>query len=459
MSKNEFDALLLKKLQEEAFEYNPDGWKQLSERLSDAVPAPIETDNFDALLVAKLQEDNFEYEPKSWQQLAERLEHPEGMPKATPFPLKKWGIAIGSAAALLLTIGLAAVFNNGSKNDDTGSASVANNTVTEQQETAKPTENNTTPTPKVKQNEAVTAPQSPAHQQSVIANSNTKAGTSTILNPIPNTNNPGRSILVPGDNKPEKARELPENTAIANTQVQNSQPKSIVNQDITAPVKQQDNSGFIAQNQYNQPWPDAGDYVSSRSSKPKTNISFAGGVNYGNINTGYTAGVSVKQKIGGDFFVDGTVAMMYNNNANNVAANNGPSVTEQPPSNIALRPAKGTLNSVSAPALAPIQKLYYVQMNPSFGYQIEDKVALSVGGDFQKMLNKTDEIVQPDNTNTKIFPTMDIGLTTKSEFTISPNLQAGLLYREGLNNIFKADAPYVNRRYLQVQFKYNIPLK
>jgi hypothetical protein len=98
-------------------------------------------------------------------------------------------------------------------------------------------------------------------------------------------------------------------------------------------------------------------------------------------------------------------------------------------------------------------------MNPSFGYQIEDKVALSVGGDFQKMLNKKDEIVQPDNNNTKIFPTMDIGLTTKSEFIISPNLQAGLVYREGLNNLFKSDAPYVNRRYVQVQFKYNIPLK
>lgn len=453
MSKNEFDALLLKKLQEEAFQYNPDSWKQLSGRLPDAIPSPVEINSFDTLLAAKLQEDTFEYDPKSWQQLAERLENPESKPKATPFPLKKWGIAIGSAAALLLTIGLAAIFN-GLKNDGEGAASVAKNTVSKQQATDKSVEN---AVPKVQQNVNVTAHQNLAHQQNAAPKNNAKPGITNILNPIPAINNRTQYIIVPVNNKIEKAQQLPDNPVIANTQIQNNQT-NVVNPEITVPVKKEDNPGFIAQNQYNQPWPDAGDYAGSASSKPKTNIAFAGGVNYGNINTGYTAGVSVKRKIGGDFFVDGTLAMMYNNNINNVAANNGPPVN-QPSGNTASKPAKGSINSVSAPALAPIQKLYYVQMNPSFGYQIEDKVALSVGGDFQKMLNTTDEIVQPDNTNTKIFPTMDIGLTTKSEFTISPNLQAGLMYREGLNNIFKADAPYVNRRYLQVQFKYNIPLK
>ncbi|HEY0297903.1 MAG TPA: hypothetical protein VGB84_01665, partial [Arachidicoccus sp.] len=95
-----------------------------------------------------------------------------------------------------------------------------------------------------------------------------------------------------------------------------------------------------------------------------------------------------------------------------------------------------------------------------FGYQIEDKVALSVGGDFQQMVGNKDEVVQPQNDNTKIFPTLDVGLTTKTEFSIMPNLQAGLVYREGLNNLIKGgdNGSYVNRRYLQVQFKYNIPM-
>jgi hypothetical protein len=155
--------------------------------------------------------------------------------------------------------------------------------------------------------------------------------------------------------------------------------------------------------------------------------------------------------------VDGTVAMMYNNNATNVAANNGPSVGGN--GNTAARPSSFE-SSISSPALDPIQRLYYVQFNPSVGYQIEDKVALSVGGDFQRILNKRDEIIQPNNSDTKVFPNFDIGITTKSEFTITPNIQAGLVYREGLNNLLKGDGgKYVNRRYFQVQFKYNLPLK
>jgi hypothetical protein len=451
MSKNEFDALLLKKLQEEAFEYNPESWKQLSDKLNIAMPVNEEITSFDTLLVAKLQEDNFDYNPKSWNQLAERLDNkvPENKPVTTPFPLRKWGIAIGTAAAIIIAIGLAVKFNNADNEIGTNNPVIVKNTEPKPQ------------VPEISQKQNVTQQTQPAtnivpsqsmvQQSGQIHNSNILPDQPVVNNQnavlSPNNNQP---IIVVHENKTEVAQ-APNAPVIVKAQTNEI---NAINKGITAPVKQESNSNYIAQNQANNPWP-VSDYGPPAPSKPKTNISFGGGVNYGNINTGYTAGVSVKRKIGSDFFVDGTVAMMYNNNANNVAANNGPSVN---PPNTASRPTN-SINSFSTPALDPIQKLYYVQMNPSFGYQIEDKIALSVGGDFQKMLNKKDEIVQPDNNNTKIFPTMDIGLTTKSEFIISPNLQAGLVYREGLNNIFKSDAPYVNRRYVQVQFKYNIPLR
>ncbi|KAA5533205.1 hypothetical protein F0919_11705 [Taibaiella lutea] len=453
MSKNEFDALLLKKLQEEAFEYNPESWKQLSDKLNIAMPVNEEITSFDTLLVAKLQEENFEYNPKSWNQLAEKLDNkvPESKP-VMPFPLRKWGIAIGTAAAIVVAVGLAVKFNNPDNKIETNNPAVVKNTTSGQQVPEISQQQN-----EAQQNQPVT---NPVPSQSMAQQSQSgQIHNSNILSNLPVANNQN-AVLNPNNNQPVIT--VPENKAEA-VQTPNApvivkaqtNEVNTINKEITAPAKQESNSGYIAQNQSNHSWP-VSEYGTPAPSKPKTNISFGGGVNYGNINTGYTAGISVKRKIGSDFFVDGTVAMMYNNNANNVAANNGPSVN---PAGTAARPSSSSINSFSTPALDPIQKLYYVQMNPSFGYQIEDKIALSVGGDFQKMLNKKDEIVQPDNNNTKIFPTMDIGLTTKSEFIISPNLQAGLVYREGLNNLFKGDAPYVNRRYVQVQFKYNIPLR
>jgi len=474
MSKNDFDALLLKKLQEEAFEYNPESWKQLSERLSNATPVHEEITSFDTLLAAKLQEDTFEYNPASWNQLAEKLDNkaPENKPAPIPFPFRKWGIAIGTAAALFIVAVLAIQFNNSDNTADntikTGyTPAIAKNTEPKQQITPATEEHNGSQQvrPSTNQARSLTNNVPPqlmaAHQSGQMHNSNGLPNNPPAVNPVIVNNNQQPVLNLNNNNEPVVAL-TPDKTAITHipnlpviVKVQSTDVNNTVDKAITTPAKQENSSDYIAYNLPDQSWPS--DRITSAPSRPKTNVSFGGGVNYGNINTGYTAGVSLKRKIGSDFFVDGTVAMMYNNNANNVAANNGPSVNQ--PSNTASKPGASTINSFSAPALDPIQKLYYVQMNPSFGYQIEDKVALSVGGDFQRMLNKKDEIVQPDNNNTKIFPTMDVGLTTKSEFIISPNLQAGLVYREGLNNIFKSDAPYVNRRYVQVQFKYNIPLK
>ena len=265
---------------------------------------------------------------------------------------------------------------------------------------------------------------------------------------IPSSNNPVLQNHVQEQN-------IPAEQQIAAQPKDNSREVNLFNKKMMEPApKPQLSTAEIAQRNAADNWPE--NYMKSNTGnqKPKTHVAVGGGVNYGNLNTGYTAGVTVKRKVGSDFFVDGTVAMLYNNNANNVAVNNGPPIT-----NVASRPSS-TMSSISSPALDPIQRLYYVQVNPSLGYQVEDRVAVSVGGDFQRMLGGNDEVVQPQNDNTKIFPTLDVGLTTKTEFTISPNLQAGVVYREGLNNLVNgSDAgKYVNRRYLQVQFKYNIPM-
>jgi hypothetical protein len=454
MSKNEFDELLLKKFRETELEYNPANWDKLSQLLPSG-PAAGDS-SFDELLRNKLQGDELEYKAKHWEQLALLLP-PTLVPVSNTETFiagnknKKWGLAAGIAAAIVLMVGTVFFFrqiNNGP--DEPNQPSLVKkdpkpantNTIASQNNTNAVT--NTPQNPVVAQQNNV-RPQtvSPAQQQQAVKNN-------TQRNSLYNTINPVTPSIV----TPQQPQQIAQNNIIP------IQPAIIkeelpAEQKIAAPVNENRAPENYAYS--NTTYASAFYEGNGRNNKKvKTSVAVGGGVNYGNLNTGYSAGVSIRRKVAGDFFVDGTVAMMYNNNANNVAVNNGPSLSDN---KTAARPAAFNETPLASPALDPIQKLYYVQFNPSIGYQIEKHVALSIGGDFQKMLNKTEEIVQPESNNSKLFPNLDVGLTTKSEFSITPNIQAGLLYREGLNNLLKNDgSKYVNRRYIQVQFKYNIPV-
>lgn len=455
MSKNEFDELLLKKLREAELEYNPASWDKLSQLLP---PKPASGDNsFDELLRGKLEQEELEYKKEHWEQLAHLLP-PALVPVSdqnifiTGSKNKKWGLAAGIAAALLLMVGTVFFFrqiNNGP--DESTQPSLvqkkpqtnSSNTIIRQQNTTN-TVTNTPQTPTVAQQGKPQQVVSPGQQNAVKNN--------TPNNSLYNTLNP----VIPNIITPQQPQQIAQNNIIVPQPI--TKEHLPAEEKIAAPALVKDN--YIPENYAYYDNSNASAFYEGNGSSAKstkTSISVGGGVNYGNLNTGYSAGVSIRRKVAGDFFVDGTVAMMYNNNATNVAINNGPSLSDN--GNLAARPASFNETPLASPALDPIQKLYYVQFNPSIGYQIEKHVALSIGGDFQQMLNKKEEIVQPESNNSKLFPNFDVGLTTKSEFSITPNIQAGLLYREGLNNLIKNDgSKYVNRRYIQVQFKYNIPV-
>ncbi|WP_118952688.1 hypothetical protein [Taibaiella helva] len=404
---------------------------------------------FDELLLKKLRNEELEYNPAHWDRLAQLLP-PTLTPASAGKGKKQWVIATGIAAAVALA--LATVFMiqllNG-PDDKPAQPSVAHQ---------QPPAGTTAPENNTASREPVTKPGlpgkdkgTPAADKAAGTNDRNLAQEEQGVLPDLNSHSPAPVVPVP-DNNP-KVREQ-----VAVTR----EPEP------TAPLKEKTNGNLFLNPATSNKVKESKEYTyhadpsvalnDYTKHERKTSISLGGGVNYGNLNTGYTAGVSVRHKIAGNLFVDGTVAMMYNNNANNVVANNGPPMTEN--GKIAARPtAFNNETTLASPALNPIQKLYYVQFNPSIGYQVEKHVALSVGGDFQRMLNRNDEIVQPENVSSKLFPNMDVGLTAKSEFSITPNIQAGLVFREGLNNLLRNDnSKYVNRRYVQVQFKYNIPV-
>ena len=81
----------------------------------------------------------------------------------------------------------------------------------------------------------------------------------------------------------------------------------------------------------------------------------------------------------------------------------------------------------------------------------------------QQMISEDNYVdkIQIYSDGVRVFPTLDLGLTGKAEFNVAPHIQAGVIFREGLNNFLMSNSPtqYVNRRYFQVQFKYAIPVQ
>lgn len=194
-------------------------------------------------------------------------------------------------------------------------------------------------------------------------------------------------------------------------------------------------------------------------SKEGFEIGINGGINYGTLNQGYAMGVVAKTNLSKDVFIDGSIGVNFSNKTDvpvySVSSNK-----------VLARPGKNQ-SPINSPAITDqSNQLVYLQFNPSVGYQVAKNISFSIGGDIQQQINrknKTEEnvVYYGKDQNAAIIPSSDFGFTTKTEFKISKSINAGLLYREGLNNYFAtADngVNYANRRYVQIQLKYNIPL-
>lgn len=176
-----------------------------------------------------------------------------------------------------------------------------------------------------------------------------------------------------------------------------------------------------------------------------TSINIAGGVNYGSLNLGYMAAISAKQHLGEKFYIEGSLGFLQNQEVvtSTMSTNQYSQILNN--SNRG-RPAKLT-ESPSG--------IYYLQFAPAIGYEILKDMSLGVGADIQRTLDGTIEnrtIIATEN-GFKMMPIWDAGVTTRAEVALSKQIKAGLLYREGLNNLLSGTQNYYNRRFVQVQLK------
>ncbi|HTN46031.1 MAG TPA: hypothetical protein VL098_06745 [Flavipsychrobacter sp.] len=177
----------------------------------------------------------------------------------------------------------------------------------------------------------------------------------------------------------------------------------------------------------------------------KASISLAGGFNYGSLNAGYAASVNAKKKIGRKLFVEGDLGFMQNQQvvSSSMSTNGFNSVAG---GGAAGRPAKLEEKP---------NDIYYFQLSPSLGYQLHERISIGAGVDMQKLLDgsASDRPVVATEDGFKMIPLWDAGITGRTEYNISKRVKAGILYREGINNMFSGDKRYFERRYLQIQMK------
>ncbi len=396
---------------------------------------------FDILLRKKLREEEFEYDPESWQRLSQLMPPSSGSLNRN----KRWLLFTSSAAVIGMALSVFFFF----KFVENRPAQMDQLAQNKQPAAGKGTQNGV----------------SPEYHKVIVENEPERYAQSAGNLPV--TRKEYTPVVPAETNSNEEALGSAQHVAILPPAAQSpAQPddetgdkgSGLKDEDIVVIPKEEVQAAQQLMGRDPAAAPEWGydSYKTGSRNANVTSVGLGGGMSYGNLNAGYAIGVSARTKIAGDFFVDGTVAMLYNNNTSNTAINNGPSLNDD---DYKFSRPGSFAQTVAAPAISPIQRLYYVQFNPSVGYQLDPNIAFSVGGDFQQMLNKNEEVVLQASNQAKILPNFDIGLTTKSEFSITPNIQAGLVYREGLNNLIKSEhSRYVNRRYIQVQFKYNLPV-
>ncbi|HXS37842.1 MAG TPA: outer membrane beta-barrel protein [Flavipsychrobacter sp.] len=189
-------------------------------------------------------------------------------------------------------------------------------------------------------------------------------------------------------------------------------------------------------------------FIDETGNKPekKINISVAGGINYGTINTGYAVGAAVDKKLSSKFGVEVTLAYVGNS-----ASTPGSTVNQIPP----FSPPFNGSQPKPSPVSAVTSPLNYLQCAPMADYSLSKKITLSAGADLQRLLQDHDVTILY-NDNTKVAPLVDVGMLLRTEYAIFPRLKAGLSYRLGANNIVSPGNNYIDRNYMQVQLKYKL---
>lgn len=181
--------------------------------------------------------------------------------------------------------------------------------------------------------------------------------------------------------------------------------------------------------------------------EPKVSYGMSGAYAYGSLKNGSTVALTTRRPLNDRFFIDGSVGLVMNNSSPYQANFKGDF--------IAFKREPQQITSSRSNLFTNSEAFYFVQINPSIGINVGKKLDFSLGTDYQQMLTNRDADVVMFQ-QSKLLPRHDIGLTGKTEFGITDNLKAGLMYREGITPIISNNNSISSRRYFQVMMKLQI---
>lgn len=418
----------------------------------------MENKEFDEFIKRIVDQEDIPYNESSWNRLSQLLHEKEDS-NIVPFvaeskKAKSWKNVIGIAAAIALLLGATIVFTHySSKNSQIQNPILAEHNTSTENNTPQNIEDNSTAASEDSNNNSNSSAllKNPAiAKKETLQNKDAQSSSNQKTKFSSHTDEATNTFISKEITKVDAKESSKKNNA--DTDFANLPTEKFVTKDETQgkALQPSKTESSHALTKVNSKYFDELDLPSNRS-KVVSTLSFGGGVNYSTLNTGYALSLGAKQKISKNLYFDGSVSVLYNNNVNNGGNFAGKGLN-----------LKSKI-SPNSPGFSSWKNVLYVQLNPSIGYQVIENLGLSVGGDIQQMLSNDNnfEKIQFTDNGIKVFPIIDVGFTTKAEFDVGENIQTGIIYRQGVNNLFKSEdaLPFINRRYIQVQFKYNLPIK
>lgn len=197
-------------------------------------------------------------------------------------------------------------------------------------------------------------------------------------------------------------------------------------------------------------------------------ISLAGGMQYGSLNAGYAAAISVRHNVGRHWYVDAEMGYAAYNaagaqqqlpvpGANPATASKGATAARSTGTGGDGSSSLGIGNSPENPA-APIpqyqsrNKIQYIQAAPGVGYRVNEHFTIGAAVDVQRALMSNNGNDAPvEDADGHVIPVLDLGAAGKAQWTIAKGVKAGLMYRHGLNTVMQGNHNYLDRHYMQVQ--------
>jgi hypothetical protein len=203
--------------------------------------------------------------------------------------------------------------------------------------------------------------------------------------------------------------------------------------------------------------------------QPRNSIILSGGYNIGTTTTGVMAGATIRHMVTGKVYIETDVAVAANNNTGTQSYSYYQTAkSTQSGTGMAARGSKVATDGIPdlKPAPPTLVKgvrdlnynLSFVQVSPSIGVKLKDKITMGVGPDFQQIITDNRPAIAASSTrdNIQTMPSFDIGVTGKTEYSITKNLKAGVSYRKGINNVLTLMDKYIDRDYVQFQVKCTI---